>query len=90
MFFKKSKLKNVVVAYDKATKQVLFFRLEKYNNDDLIFPRLGERVVLDYGLGTISLASAFEFVCLVRLLEVISGLRAEQFYCSYDNAYLFS
>ena len=89
MFFKKSKLKNVVVAYDTVTKQVLFFQREKYNNDGLISSKLGEMVVLGYR-PEISLTSVFEFVRLVKLLEVISGLHAEQFYCRYDNAYLFS
>jgi len=89
MFFKKSKLKNVVVAYDTVTKQVLFFQREKYNDDGLISSKLGEMVALGYR-PEISLTSAFEFVRLVKLLEVISGLRVEQFYCRYDNAYLFS
>ena len=89
MFFKKSKLKNVVVAYDTVTKQVSFFWREKYNDDGRISSKLGERVMLGYR-PEISLTSVFEFVRLVKLLEVISGLHAEQFYCRYDNAYLFS
>ena len=89
MFFKKSKLKNVVVAYDTGTRQVLFFQREKYNDDGLISSKLGEMVALGYR-PEISLTSVFEFVRLVKLLEVISGLRVEQFYCRYDNAYLFS
>ena len=61
------------MAYDTVTKQVLFFQREKYNDDGLISSKLGEMVVLGYR-PEISLTSAFEFVRLVKLLEVISGL----------------
>ena len=88
MFFKKSKLKNVVVAYDTVTKQVLFFQREKCNRDGLSSYTLGRRANLDYKTN-IKLESDFNFARFLELLEGISCLHSERFYCSYDLAYVF-
>lgn len=83
MFFKKNKLKDVVVAYNEKTKDVLFFQQEKSGG----YSRLGEEISL--GKGNIKSENRLEFIFFLALLSSISGLRSREFYCKYSLAYVF-
>ncbi|MEK7067024.1 MAG: hypothetical protein AAB949_01465 [Patescibacteria group bacterium] len=83
MLFKKNKLKDVVVAYDEATKNVLFFRQENSGG----FSRLGGEISL--GKGSVRLEDQFQFIFFLALLSDISGLNSREFYCKYNLAYVF-
>lgn len=83
MFFKKNKLKDVVVAYNEATKEVLFFRQGKPGGHF----RLGDRMSI--GSGSMKLDNSFQFIFFLTLLSDISGLNSREFYCEYSLAYVF-
>ena len=71
----------MVVAYDEATKNVLFFRQE--NSED--FPDWRE---ISLGKGSVRLEDQFQFIFFWRCL-VIFPLNSREFYCKYNLAYVF-
>ena len=83
MLFKRNKLKDVVVVYDKTSKQVLFFQQEKSGG----YSKLGGEISL--GGGGIKLEDGLQFVFFLKLLSEISGLRSREFYCKYNLAFVF-
>ena len=82
MLFKRNKLKDVVVVYDKITKQVLFFQQEKFGG----YSKLGGEISLG---GGIKLEDGLQFIFFLELLSSISGLRSREFYCKYNLAFVF-